>query len=198
MPQPKVKQGDADKHRENNDDDSDSDSKVHVEAEKEGGAGPEGEVEVEATGGGDGDPDDPDDGQRHPNSDDDGGGSILRNKKVVALMVVAAVIGLYWLYLREQAANLPDATDRDGGGGQGNATSAAGAELERNPESVDDVVDAATHTEPDGRDMTVPIDEDDPLAADKFVLNNSNIFPSISGKTDQQNPGGDGGASAAG
>lgn len=170
MPEPQVKQGNADAHRQ----------QEEPETEPDGG-----EVEVEATGGGDPDGGDPDGGdghdQTHGGDDDDGGslGGILTNKKVIIALVAIAVIGLYLASRQAQA----------GGSGNGNRGGESRAPNQgQMTDSLGELEDDLQAVEGDPN-QHIPQDKNDPLAADGYVLENTSIFPSISGREEGQRGG---------
>jgi hypothetical protein len=122
-----------------------------------------GTVEVETepdTGGGEpDDPDDPDGGepsieQTHGGDDDDGSlGGVLTDKRVIAAVVVVSIVLMYFMY---QGAKVEQA------GGTGNRH-------------------AGASQAPDGGDpgWNVPTSRQNPLEADAYVLNETDLFPSI-------------------
>lgn len=120
-------------------------------------------VEVQTSTGGDDDPDDddpdgPEDGgaQQAHGGDDDGGsldGSLMSSKTLIIGLVVVSVVVLYFMYEGAKA-------EAQMGGGSGNP----------NRGSAEPAPEAGN---------SVPVDPDDPLKADDYVLQNSGIFPSI-------------------
>lgn len=183
MPSPEVKTGDADAHRQSNSGGSQQSATTQQTQKTDGGS----EVEVEATGGGDPDGGDPGDDPTDQSygDDDDSGGSIrglLTNKKVIALLVVAGII---LIYLSARGS------DTGNGSLAGDSPQMQVSDPDQIGEAVDEATGDGGGANPYGE---VPNSDADPLKADEFVLQSTDIFPSISGQGQDGNPDAEGAA----